>query len=57
MVTQHIYLFFAATEALSPEEKARLEALAEEEKNKALQKKKDAEEKKKKLEELQQQQK
>merc|ERR1711997_514538 len=43
--------------ALSPEEKARLEALAEAEKNKALQKKKDAEEKKKKLEELQQQQK
>ena len=52
------YIFvFAATEALSPEEKARLEALAEEEKNKALQKKKEAEEKKKKLEELQQQQK
>ena len=52
------YIFvFAATEALSAEEKARLEALAEEEKNKALQKKKEAEEKKKKLEELQQQQK
>merc|ERR1712244_79640 len=43
--------------ALSPEEKARLEELAEAEKNKALQKKKEAEEKKKNLEELQQQQK
>merc|ERR1712223_1633865 len=43
--------------ALSPEEKARLEELAEAEKNKALQMKKEAEEKKKKLEELQQQQK
>merc|ERR1712088_1277982 len=42
--------------ALSAEEKARLDELAEAEKNKALQKKKDAEEKKKKLEELQQQQ-
>merc|ERR1712218_455139 len=40
--------------ALSAEEKARLEELAEAEKNKALQKKKEAEEKKKKLEELQQ---
>merc|ERR1712203_371697 len=38
-------------------EKARLEELAEAEKNKALQKKKDAEEKKKKMEELAQQQK
>merc|ERR1712001_716454 len=43
--------------ALSAEEKARLEELAEAEKNKALQKKKDAEEKKKKMEELAQQQK
>ena len=52
----HIYIY-SITEALSAEEKARLEELAEAEKNKALQKKKDAEEKKKKLEELQQQQK
>merc|ERR1711993_80594 len=43
--------------ALSAEEKARLEELAEAEKNNALQKKKDAEEKKKKMEELAQQQK
>merc|ERR1712203_132965 len=43
--------------ALSAEEKARLDELAEAEKNKALLKKKEAEEKKKKLEELQQQQK
>merc|ERR1712141_536349 len=43
--------------ALSAEEKARLDELAEAEKNKAMLKKKEAEEKKKKLEELQQQQK
>merc|ERR1711981_1027509 len=43
--------------ALSAEEKARLDELAEAEKNKAMLKKKEAEEKKKKIEELQQQQK
>merc|ERR550539_468528 len=43
--------------ALSPEEKARLDELAEAEKNKALQKKKEAEDKKKKIAELEEQKK
>jgi len=51
------YFIYSIAEALSAEEKARLDELAEAEKNKALLKKKEAEEKKKKLEELQQQQK
>ena len=57
-IISHVYIMFSIiVEALSAEEKARLEELAEAEKNKALQKKKDAEEKKKKMEELAQQQK
>ena len=51
------YGFSTFLEALSAEEKAKLEELAEAEKNKALLKKKQEEEKKKKLEELAQQQK
>ena len=52
-----IIVLFPPLEALSPEEKARLDELAEAEKNKALQKKKEAEDKKKKIAELEEQKK